>query len=211
VLKATRRICLLFLANPVTKLKRQSLKQDLANNYQDTTVLGQSNIKGADFMIKLIIGKKGSGKTKKLVDLVNEATSKSLGNVVCIEKGDTLTFSVTHKARLIDADAFGISGYGEYYGMLSGIKAGNHDVTHIFGDATLRAAKEAGLKVKASAPSPIAPSMVKALDIYCNQVAEGVDIADAEVKDNPDKEEFIRAQQSKLQKKTRTRAPKKSI
>ncbi len=89
-------------------------------------------------MIKIIIGKKGSGKTKKLVDLVNEATAKSLGNVVCIEKGDTLTFSVTHKARLIDADAFGISGYGEYYGMVCGIKAGNHDVTHIFGDATLR-------------------------------------------------------------------------
>lgn len=89
-------------------------------------------------MIKLIIGKKGSGKTKKLVDLVNEATAKSLGNVVCIEKGDTLTFSVTHKARLIDADAYSISGYGEYYGMVSGIKAGNHDVTHIFGDATLR-------------------------------------------------------------------------
>ena len=89
-------------------------------------------------MIKIIIGRKGSGKTKKLVDLVNEATEKSLGNVVCIEKGDTLTYSVTHKARLIDADAYGIAGYGEYFGMLSGIKAGNHDVTHIFGDATLR-------------------------------------------------------------------------
>ena len=89
-------------------------------------------------MIKIIIGRKGSGKTKMLVDLVNEATSKSLGNVVCIEKGDTLTYSVTHKARLIDADSYGISGYGEYYGMLSGIKAGNHDITHIFGDATLR-------------------------------------------------------------------------
>lgn len=89
-------------------------------------------------MIKIIIGKKGSGKTKKLVDLVNEAANTSLGNVVCIEKGDTLTYSVTHKARLIDADAFGISGYGEYYGMLAGIKSGNHDVTHIFGDATLR-------------------------------------------------------------------------
>lgn len=89
-------------------------------------------------MIKIIIGRKGSGKTKKLVDLVNAATAESLGNVVCIEKGDTLTYSVTHKARLIDADAYGISGYGEYYGLLSGIKAGNHDVTHIFGDATLR-------------------------------------------------------------------------
>jgi len=89
-------------------------------------------------MIKLIIGKKGSGKTKKLVEMVNDAAVKSLGNVVCIEKGDVLTFSVTHKARLIDSCDYGISGYGEYYGMLAGIKAGNNDVTHIFGDATLR-------------------------------------------------------------------------
>lgn len=89
-------------------------------------------------MIKIIIGRKGSGKTKMLVDMVNEVTQTSLGNVVCIEKGDTLTYSVTHKARLIDADAYNISGYGEYYGMLAGIKSGNHDVTHIFGDATLR-------------------------------------------------------------------------
>ena len=72
-------------------------------------------------MIKIIIGRKGSGKTKKLVDLVNEAANTSLGNVVCIEKGDTLTYSVTHKARLIDADAYGISGYNEYYSMLAGI------------------------------------------------------------------------------------------
>ena len=89
-------------------------------------------------MIKLIIGKKGSGKTKKLVDMVNSAAQTSLGNVVCIEKGDTLTYSVTHKARLIDAESYDISGYGEYYGMVAGIKAGNNDVTDIFGDATLR-------------------------------------------------------------------------
>ena len=89
-------------------------------------------------MIKLIIGKKGSGKTKKLVDMVNTAAAESLGNVVCIEKGDTLTYSVTHKARLIDIEDYDISGYGEYFGMLAGIKSGNHDVTHIFGDATLR-------------------------------------------------------------------------
>lgn len=89
-------------------------------------------------MIKLIIGRKGSGKTKKLADMVNEAAAASLGNVVCIEKGDTLTYSVTHKARLIDAESYSISGYDEYYGMVAGIKAGNNDVTHIFGDATLR-------------------------------------------------------------------------
>lgn len=89
-------------------------------------------------MIKLIVGNKGSGKTKKLIDLVNSTTESSKGNVVCIEKGDTLTFSISHKARLVDVETYGISGYDEYYGLLSGINAGNHDVTDIFGDATLK-------------------------------------------------------------------------
>ena len=89
-------------------------------------------------MIKLIIGKKGSGKTKKLAELVNATAETSLGNVVCIEKSDALTYSIKYKARLIDSDAYAIKGYDEYYGMLAGIKSGNHDVTHIFGDATLR-------------------------------------------------------------------------
>ena len=89
-------------------------------------------------MIKLIIGKKGSGKTKKLIDMVNTAAETSNGDVVCVEKGDTLTFNITHKVRLVDAENLGISGYNEYYGLLCGINAGNHDVTHIFGDATLR-------------------------------------------------------------------------
>ena len=84
-------------------------------------------------------------------------------------------------------------------------------VVATFGEATLRAAKEAGLKVKASAPSPEAPSMVKALDIYCSKVAEGAEVADAEVHEDAEKEEFIRAQQTKLQKKTRTRVSKKTL
>ena len=84
-------------------------------------------------------------------------------------------------------------------------------VVATFGEATLRAAKEAGMKVKASAPSPEAPSMVKALDIYLNKLKGGVEVDDAEVKVNLEKEEFIRAQQSKLQKKTRVRTTKKSV
>ncbi len=89
-------------------------------------------------MIKLIIGNKGSGKTKKLIDMVNNTAAASNGNVVCVELGDTLTFSISHKVRLIDVKEYNISGYGEYYALLSGVCAGNHDVTHVFGDATLR-------------------------------------------------------------------------
>ena len=102
------------------------------------TILGWNKYIGGDNMISLIIGKKGTGKTKVLVERVNDAVHVSSGNVVCVEKGGTLTFSVTHKARLVYADDYSINGYDEYFGMLAGIKAGNHDVTHIFGDATLR-------------------------------------------------------------------------
>ena len=89
-------------------------------------------------MIKLIIGKKGSGKTKKLIDVVNEAAKTTNGNVVCVEQGDALRFSVSTQVRLVDTESYGISGYGEYYAMLCGMAASNHDVTHIFGDATKR-------------------------------------------------------------------------
>ena len=57
-------------------------------------------------MIKLIIGNKGSGKTKKLIDAVNEAAKNSPGNVVCIEKGDSLRFSVSSEVRLIDTESY---------------------------------------------------------------------------------------------------------
>ena len=74
-----------------------------------------------------------------------------------------------------------------------------------FGEATLRAALEAGLKVRASAPSPEAPSMAKALDLYIGKLSRGEEVAEVEMKDDSTKEEFIRSQQSKLAKKSRVR------
>lgn len=89
-------------------------------------------------MVTLIIGKKGSGKTKKLINLANEAVSASNGNVVVIEKGAKLTYDVTHKARLIDTEQYSISGYDAFFGFLSGICAGNYDVTDVLVDSTLK-------------------------------------------------------------------------
>ena len=74
-------------------------------------------------MVKLIIGKKGTGKTKKLIDAVVEATEKSNGCVVCIEKGPALTYDIPHKARLVNIENFGVSGYDAFYGFLCGICA----------------------------------------------------------------------------------------
>lgn len=89
-------------------------------------------------MVNLILGHKGSGKTKKLIELVNAAVEKSNGNVVCIEKERLLTYDVNYRARLVETDHYGVSGYDTFYGFLSGIVAGDHDITDILIDATLR-------------------------------------------------------------------------
>ena len=87
-------------------------------------------------MITLIVGKKGSGKTKKLIQLVNDAVNVSNGNVVCIEKGAMMTYDITHKARLVDIEDYKIVGYDALYGFIAGICAANYDVTDIFVDST---------------------------------------------------------------------------
>lgn len=89
-------------------------------------------------MIKLIVGNKGAGKTKTLIDMANAAVASSSGNVVCLEKGLKLTYDIDHKARLVDSDEYAISGFDSLYGFISGLMAGNYDITHIFIDATLK-------------------------------------------------------------------------
>ncbi len=89
-------------------------------------------------MVSLIIGNKGSGKTKKLIALINEAVEKSNGTVVCIEKSPLLTYEVTHKARLIETERFGVEGCDAFYGMICGVIAQDHDITEIFVDATFK-------------------------------------------------------------------------
>ena len=89
-------------------------------------------------MVKLIIGNKGSGKTKRLIELVNGAVEKSNGNVVCIEKERLLTYDVNYRARLVETDHYKVSGYDAFYGFLCGVIAGDHDITDILVDATLK-------------------------------------------------------------------------
>lgn len=89
-------------------------------------------------MIKLILGLKGSGKTKYLIDNIEEAAKSTSGCVVAIERGETLRFDIDHKVRLIDIDEYDISDFHSFYGFLSGLIAGNYDISHIFVDATFK-------------------------------------------------------------------------
>ena len=89
-------------------------------------------------MIKLFIGGKGSGKTKTLIEMVNNAVNSSKGNVVCIEKGDKLIHDITYKARLIDTDAYSVCDADALYGFIAGILASNSDITDLFVDSALK-------------------------------------------------------------------------
>lgn len=91
-------------------------------------------------MLKLIVGKKGSGKTKQLISMVNSAVEVSNGKVVCIEKGTKLTYDINHSARLLDTDSYHVSGYDAFYGFLAGIAASDFDVKEIFVDSILKIA-----------------------------------------------------------------------
>ena len=91
-------------------------------------------------MLKLIIGVKGTGKTKTLISMVNEAVEKSEGTVVCIEKGVGLRFDVKYTARLINTNDYLIFDAEALYGFVAGILASNHDVTDLFIDSALKIA-----------------------------------------------------------------------
>ena len=89
-------------------------------------------------MLKLIIGVKGTGKTKTLINLVNTAVDHSHGDVVCIEKGVKLRYDVKYQARLIDTNEYFVTDAQSLYGFVAGILASNHDVTDLFIDSALK-------------------------------------------------------------------------
>ncbi len=89
-------------------------------------------------MINLIIGKKGTGKTKIIIDQINEAVKSTNGNIVCIEKGDNIRRSISYKVRWTDAEQFNIEGMDTFYGFVAGMLAGNFDIKDIFVDGIFK-------------------------------------------------------------------------
>jgi len=86
-------------------------------------------------MIRVIMGKKGSGKTKQMIEMINSAVQTEHGNVVCIEKGSKMTFDIHYHIRLVEASEYDIADYTALKGFVSGLYAGNYDITHIFIDS----------------------------------------------------------------------------
>ena len=86
-------------------------------------------------MVRGIMGVKGTGKPKQMIELINTAVQSEHGNVVCIERGPKLTYDINYKIRLVEASHYDMKDYEFLKGFVSGLYAGNYDITHIFIDS----------------------------------------------------------------------------
>lgn len=93
-------------------------------------------------MVKVIMGLSGSGKTKQLIQSINDAIATETGSMVCIEKGNKLTFDIDYRVRLIQAGEYQMGSFTFLRGFISGLHAGNFDISHVFIDALYKVAGE---------------------------------------------------------------------
>lgn len=83
-------------------------------------------------MVRVIMGEQGSGKTKVLLDHIGDAIHHEHGNVICLERGSKLTYDISYKIRLIEADQYALTSYEALKGFVGGLYAGNYDITHVY-------------------------------------------------------------------------------
>ena len=97
-------------------------------------------------MVRLIMGEKGTGKTKKLIELINATAQEDNGSVVCVEAKSTMTFDLHYHVRLISAYEYDLSNYEALRGFLFGLYAGNYDISHVFVDNLCKIAGDKDLQ-----------------------------------------------------------------
>ncbi len=85
-------------------------------------------------MVRLIMGANGAGKTKQLIELIHASVDSENGSVVCIEPGADMTFDVKSSVRLVNAKEYCLNSFESLRGFVSGLYAGNYDISHVFVD-----------------------------------------------------------------------------
>ena len=93
-------------------------------------------------MVRLIMGAAGAGKTKQLIELIQASVEAEKGSVVCIEPGADMTYDVSHNVRLVNAGEYELNSYECLRGFISGLYAGNYDISHVFVDNLWKIARD---------------------------------------------------------------------
>lgn len=89
-------------------------------------------------MIQVIHGKKGSGKTKRILDLANQTVKEAKGDVVFVDDDNRYMFDLRHEVRFVNAGEYGVDSPEMFFGFLCGMLAQNFDVNVIFVDAFMK-------------------------------------------------------------------------
>ena len=85
-------------------------------------------------MVRLIMGDNGAGKTKQLIELVHASVAEEGGCVVCIEPGADMTYDIKSSVRLVNAGEYHLDSFECLRGFISGLYAGNYDISHVYVD-----------------------------------------------------------------------------
>ena len=92
-------------------------------------------------MVRLIMSGSGEGKTKQLIELMENAAEQDVGCMVCIEPTRNMSFNLRHQTRMIDASEFSIDSFETLRGFICGLYAGNYDISHVFIDNLCKVAR----------------------------------------------------------------------
>lgn len=93
-------------------------------------------------MIKILMGEKGTGKTKSFIEMVNKSVNEEKGNVICIMKGNRHLFDLKSAVRLTDTTDFCVEDFHSLHGFIAGMISRDYDITHIFIDSITKIAGE---------------------------------------------------------------------
>lgn len=91
-------------------------------------------------MVQLIVGKKGKGKTKQLLDKVNSEIKEVSGSIVYLDKSTKHMYELNNRVRLVDVSQFMIANSGEFLGFVSGVISQDHDLQQMYFDSFLKIA-----------------------------------------------------------------------
>ena len=97
-------------------------------------------------MVRLIMGANGAGKTKQLIELIHTSVESETGSVVCIEPKGDMTYDVSYNVRLVNAGEYNVNNYECLRGFISGLYAGNYDISHVFVDNLCKIAGDKDLQ-----------------------------------------------------------------
>ena len=97
-------------------------------------------------MVRLIMGANGAGKTKQLIELIHSAVESENGSVVCIEPSADMTYDISYNVRLVNASEYNVNNYECLRGFISGLYAGNYDISHVFVDNLCKIAGDKDLQ-----------------------------------------------------------------